>query len=483
MLGARPVHHDEGMLAYFAWKLAREGSYNYTPQIHAPILFYLQAALFRVFGESIAVLRGSMAIFGVILCLIPLVFIKTIGKTRAIILSLIFLTSPLFGFYSRFLVHTGLVVVFWFAFIFSLKRFLTKFNYWDLHLSAAFLALAFGISETTYIFLAPVALFIVPFFIFASKKFIKYLSRFAKFVREDPYQLVSAILIFLLIWILVYSVGLTNYKSLAISAPNPFNKESGLGFWFAQQPTKLGSQPWYYYLILLALYEPVVLVGSVFGLINIYKKKSVFYWFLCWLVLTSMVAFSYAGEKFPWLFLAAALPTFLLAGYYIGGNWKNFKLISKIIFVILFVWAAVISIRLNYFNVGDTREMAVYVQTPAVFQKEINKILSVCKPINRADCVLIDQKISWPLSWSFRDLSTLIYADNFQTQENTKFVIIGNENYSQVKIDDSWKKQEIYLRDWWVPTRHPGLKNYLKYYFLREIWNEKGGYNVTVYSR
>lgn len=52
MLGAHPLHHDEGMLSYFAWKLATEGSYTYTPQIHAPVLFYVQAILFKIFGAA-----------------------------------------------------------------------------------------------------------------------------------------------------------------------------------------------------------------------------------------------------------------------------------------------------------------------------------------------------------------------------------------------------------------------------------------------
>lgn len=477
------MHHDEGMLSYFAWQLSSQGAYSYTPQIHGPILFYAQALLFKIFKTGAAISRLGPALFGIILVMMPFVVVKKIGRPKAIAMSLLFLVSPLLLYFSRFLVHTSLSVVFYLGFFFSLRSFVKTPNPVSLYLLSAMLAFSFGTSETAYILVAVFAGALFLTYFIAKPETREYSIKIIGYFKENFPDIISAILIFVLIWSAVYSVGFTNLPSLATSIPNPFSKGTGLGFWLAQHNTRLGGQPWYYYLMLSLAYEPMILIASIFGVVDSIKRRAPFYVFIALTSVLMMIGFSIAGEKFPWLFLPTLLTMTVLSAYYLSSNWKKFWIVSKILWSVLFVITAFIAIRLNYFNHTDTREIAVYVQTPLSFQKIIDDIDKNCRGSKDKNCVLIDQKISWPLSWDFKDYGSLIYTENFSTQTGTKYIIVSNENLTQLNTAKDWQKQEAELRDWWVPTPCRNVKclpKYLDYFVTRKIWNAKGGFNVTI---
>jgi uncharacterized protein (TIGR03663 family) len=142
-----------------------------------------------------------------------------------------------------------------------------------------------------------------------------------------------------------------------------------LGYWLAQQAVQRGSQPVYYYLLLVPLYEYLPLVVSGLAVIvyivrgfrfpapaplqaagdakasrdqgrkpapepraeservGLEREVALFVLLLVyWLGLTWIV-FSYAGEKMPWLTTYFALPMILVSGYFLGRifdrlNWK-----------------------------------------------------------------------------------------------------------------------------------------------------------------
>lgn len=485
ILGLRPIHHDEGMLAYFAWKLARFGEYTYTPQIHAPILFYAQAILFLIFGEATAVLRAGPAIFGVILVLIPLFFTKQLGKTAAFAISIIILTSPLILYYSRFLVHTSMVIVFWLLMLIALWQFIKTLQSINLYLMAVFLALSFCVSETTYILVA--AMFVSGLIVFTidKQRAKNFLIRLKNFFKKNYLELLSAFLLFVLIWILIYGVGLSNPKSLLISLPNPFDPNSSLGFWLAQHPKRLGDQKWHYYINLMVLYEPIVIVGFLGALYNVFKQKNVFYQFLIFLALTVFAGFSYAGEKFPWLFLCPLILFVLPAGIYFGENLKKFRWWWKLLLGVLFLFSLFNAIRLNYVNYANTTEMAVYVQTPNAAVEKIQPIIDECEKNKIKDCVAIEQKITWPLSWMFKNSSYLFVGSDANVKPATKYIFVSSESKSSFSQPKNWKVEKYFLRDWWLAEtcdRTRCIDDQLKYFLFRDIWSPKGGYDVYQFS-
>ncbi len=92
-----------------------------------------------------------------------------------------------------------------------------------------------------------------------------------------------------------------------------------LTYWIDQQEVARGNQPWFYYLLLLPLYEFVAVLFGIGGMIYIaIKRNSVFAMLLVYWIAINMALYGYASEKMPWLVIHLSLPIVLTAAYAIG---------------------------------------------------------------------------------------------------------------------------------------------------------------------
>ncbi|WIG58820.1 MAG: hypothetical protein OJF49_001567 [Ktedonobacterales bacterium] len=87
----------------------------------------------------------------------------------------------------------------------------------------------------------------------------------------------------------------------------------GLYYWLEQQHVARGGQPWYYYLLLIPLYEQLAVVFGIAGIVYSLFRPTRFRIFLIWWFLGSLAIYSWAGEKMPWLSIHILLPLMLLA--------------------------------------------------------------------------------------------------------------------------------------------------------------------------
>ena len=118
--------------------------------------------------------------------------------------------------------------------------------------------------------------------------------------------------VFLAIWIPLYSSLGTNWRGL-------FTGDWGsLGYWVAQQPVERASQPWYFYVLLGANYEFLALVPALLGIPLLLRRRSPFDLFVIYWAVATFLAYSYAGEKMPWLMVGVTLPMIVLAGRSMG---------------------------------------------------------------------------------------------------------------------------------------------------------------------
>lgn len=121
----------------------------------------------------------------------------------------------------------------------------------------------------------------------------------------------------------------------------------GLAYWLAQHGVERGSQPWYYYGLIGPLYEYLALLLSVGGgvgaMLHLFRKSpaagepegfaevrevGALPWtldlerllpaFLLAWTLISWGAYTYAGEKMPWLLVHITLPSIFLSGWWVG---------------------------------------------------------------------------------------------------------------------------------------------------------------------
>ena len=146
--------------------------------------------------------------------------------------------------------------------------------------------------------------------------------------------------VFFGIFIVFYTTLFTNDDGLASGLVG------SLGYWLEQHGVERGGQPWYYYLFLqIPIYEYLPAIGSIMAFV---------YWirlrpddqdpgqesssggsfpvigFLGFMTITSLIVYSFAGEKMPWLTVHIALPMILFGGWGIGQfleriNWQALR--------------------------------------------------------------------------------------------------------------------------------------------------------------
>ena len=169
--------------------------------------------------------------------------------------------------------------------------------------------------------------------------------------------------VFYSVYFMLHTTFLTNMVGLGSGV------WASLGYWIAQQSVARGNQPWYYYLIMLPLYEflpffvglagvgllvrkmdwrskwwalataiiasllavllwqlteskllfaPLTLAIPLVTWMALSKGGDPFDWFLAYWALMSVLLYIVAGEKMPWLLPHLALPFILLSGKLIG---------------------------------------------------------------------------------------------------------------------------------------------------------------------
>src|SRR5947209_8091595 len=87
----------------------------------------------------------------------------------------------------------------------------------------------------------------------------------------------------------------------------------GLYYWIQQQQVARGGQPWYYYLLLIPLYEQIGVVFGLAGLIRCLVQPTRFRLFLVYWFGGNVFLYSWAAEKMPWLMIHMIMPMMLLA--------------------------------------------------------------------------------------------------------------------------------------------------------------------------
>jgi uncharacterized protein (TIGR03663 family) len=87
----------------------------------------------------------------------------------------------------------------------------------------------------------------------------------------------------------------------------------GLYYWIQQQQIARGGQPWYYYFVLIPLYEQIGLVFALVGCVRCLLRPTRFRLFLVYWFVGNVFIYSWAAEKMPWLMIHMTMPMMLLA--------------------------------------------------------------------------------------------------------------------------------------------------------------------------
>ncbi|MCH7745438.1 MAG: TIGR03663 family protein [Chloroflexi bacterium] len=159
-LGARAMHHDESLHAFYSWNLFNGSGYVHNPLMHGPFQFEANAAVFFVFGDSDFTSRLLYAVLGIVLVGLPFLFRKRLGRLGALFAAGMLAFSPTMLYFSRFARNDILMAVWTLGLVISMWRYLDEGKNRYLYISAALLALAFATKETSYMVTAILGLFL-----------------------------------------------------------------------------------------------------------------------------------------------------------------------------------------------------------------------------------------------------------------------------------------------------------------------------------
>ncbi len=434
-LGTRAMSHDESLHALYSYYLYNGTGYTHSPMMHGPFLFHANALIYFLFGDTDYTARIVPALFGVFMVMSPLLLRRWLGRLGAVVTSVLLLISPSILYYSRYIRNDIYIAVWTMLLIAAFFYFIRERNPRWFYLGAAVLMLSLTTKENAYIFGFIGLVFILEAWIWersrkstrlwltvvgvilsmvllvaayllgrvpaaeaetaeAAGAVLKLVSAVVMVIGGTiPAVLLTAILIpsrypqrssveeavrslswqswliAAIVMFLIYTLLFTTFFT------NPAGLVTGIGgsisYWLAQQEVERGGQPWYYYFLLLAMYEFVPLlfgvVATIYYLVKgvpgepgrrptakgaegdegnrssgrgeesgvtgrarapVSSDQALFVPFLILWAITTLFIYSWAGEKMPWLVVHPVLPLILLTGRFCGDvfepvDWKE----------------------------------------------------------------------------------------------------------------------------------------------------------------
>jgi predicted membrane-bound mannosyltransferase len=270
----------------------------------------------------------------------------------------------------------------------------------------------------------------------------------------------------------------------------------GLYYWLHQQQVARGGQPWYYYFLLVPFYEQIGLVFGLVGIVRSLRHPSHFRLFLIYWFLGTVIIYSWASEKMPWLVIHMVMPMILLAAiglepviaviitlimelkrrkigvkntkYRIQSvEWqkpKRVAIIGTIVALFLLILTLQNMFQVTYVHYADgPHEMMIYVQSTLDINTVMGKIDRLDQRFYQGRHKLkigVMTDASWPFYWYLRDYTNVCYG--FPTgcaNAHPGAIIAGGENLdkSQARYTASagMGKSSDYLfhryalRSWW----------------------------------
>jgi len=391
-LGSRAVHHDESLHGFFSYATSIGQYYPHNPLTHGMFLFNSLSATFWIFGSNEFLLRLPFAIVGLLIVLFPMIIRKEIGDKSTLLIAGLISISPSLTYFSRFArndIFMSAIIILLFISIY--KYYLSKNNNW-LYFLIFIVSLGFTIKETMYLNILGILIFLFLVSIkdllrvILSEIHISEINHITKLFlillliviplgapmfsvfqssigvilsTPDSYPGVPPGLpvgngVFVSIIITFILLGISNFFGLIIDKTvwirsfsiflivfflmfttffiNPSGLITGhwqsLGYWLSQHDVARGNQPLYYYFILLFTNEFLVfLIGLPISLFYLFKG-TFFEKLLSFNALFSLIAFSIAGEKMPWLVVNLVIPYIFLVSLFLSKiiNSINFKL-------------------------------------------------------------------------------------------------------------------------------------------------------------
>jgi uncharacterized protein (TIGR03663 family) len=503
-LGERPFHHDESIHAFQSSTLAKDGTWRYDPAYHGPFLYYANAAVYKIAGVTNTTARLLPAVFGLILIALAWPLSRWIGKPPAVVYAVLVLISPHLAYFSRFIREDVYSLVFTLGTILAFRYFLETDKARWLTAAAVLFALAGVTKENAYMTGVLFVAFGVWFFlakVFTAKKrrgaFASTFGATVAWIRKHFAPLLTAGLVFLFIWALMYS-AFGKYPGDWLAIPK------AVKYWMGQHAIARIPGPWYYYFPQLFYYETGFLFAAIFAFHR--KRTDPFFGFLVFWTVASLAIYGWAREKVPWLTVHPLLPITILAAIGIADLWKDRKdtrarIALAVIAVLLAINASGMYLALFRYGAHDKEkeaghaEMLAYVQTTWDLVRALDVVPKAKARMPAGQSVItVSGEATWPLTWYLRDTPTRWVG---RIEDATTPIIVADWNPEgglEKQLADRYNTKRVPIRAWWFPERtapapgesavpRPTLTDTIRWWLFHEIWSPIGSQDATFYVR
>jgi len=325
-LGDKPLHHDESIHAFYAWKLYKGEAYRYDPAYHGPFRYHMNALIFFIFGASDFTTRLLPAIVGISGLAFLWQWRGLLGRKGALFAAAMVALSPSWVYNARFIrddasMAVGMLLVVWGLFRHFESR-QPKHLYW----AVAGFMMSFTSHEGTWILLGILGSFLVIRWLWERSEGVGaehgdltgLVDRLAPPLRAPAADIaggVAAVLVLafglgsgawrgmgafgvllglalsygvtaLLARLLFFAQGKAVWRGILAIFVIPFSVLYSTGFtnmdgwftgafdsiayWLGEQKTGRADQPWQFYLYMLSLYELAICAFAAFGGLRLY---------------------------------------------------------------------------------------------------------------------------------------------------------------------------------------------------------------------
>jgi uncharacterized protein (TIGR03663 family) len=269
----------------------------------------------------------------------------------------------------------------------------------------------------------------------------------------------------------------------------------GLYYWLQQQEVARGGQPWYYYLMLIPLYEQVGLVFGLVGVVRSILRPTCFRLFLVYWFVGNFFIYSWAAEKMPWLMIQITMPMMLLAAIglepavekvvqlvkerwqrratenlnetpaslpqsrpRIGMRSAGVAIATCVLALLLLIPTLQNMYQVTYVHAADgPHEMMIYVQTTTDVNTVMAKVNALDQKLYGGKHLLpigLTSDGTWPFIWYLRDYpnTCIDYPTGCAaTAKNIPVIITGGDNLYgyQSQYSANYQYHQYHMRTWW----------------------------------
>jgi uncharacterized protein (TIGR03663 family) len=464
-LSLKPLHHDEGVNAFFLTRLFHQGIYHYDPaNYHGPSLYYF-ALLISSFIEmfslpnelSTVAIRLVPALFGIATVALLFSLRKQVGAIGVLAAAALVAVSPGAVYFSRDFIHEALLVFFTLAVPVAMLRYRETLKPSYLMLASAAAALMFATKETAAISAIVLLLaLLVVFFCSRGRVLVTANAEGSKPAASRPLPrgdgLSRAVLLWLLAAVVFSALYALLYSSFLADPSGIYHGIETFRYWVGTA-SQQHRAPWYTYLLWMEKAEfPILGLGTIGTVLALWRRRNRFALFAGLWAWGLLAAYSLLPYKTPWLTLNFIVPMGITSGYAVQAAWdwvRRFandrlsQLMLALMALMLFA-SLTQSITLNFFRYDDARLPYVYMQTHREFLSLVEEINAIAarSGSGRQTFIIVTSRDYWPLPWYLRDYSYVGYPGRIvppheeiivasETQEHELIPLLA-DNYRRV---------------------------------------------------